>query len=66
MSDDLSAEVTMSINGEEAKRALTALQMLYDSIVEQSESEAFEDAVDALKDEADRTKALLDKIKGAQ
>ncbi len=66
MSDDLSAEVTMSINGEEAKRAITALQMLYDSIIEQSESEAFEDAVDALQDEANRTKALLDKIQGAQ
>jgi hypothetical protein len=65
MSDDLSAEVTMSINGEEAKRAISALQMLYDSIVEQSESEAFEDAVEALQDEANRTKVLLDKIQAA-
>ena len=66
MSDDLSAEVNVTINGEEAKRAIAALQMLYDSIVEQSESEAFEDAVDVLKDEANRTKVLLDKIQAAQ
>lgn len=65
MSEDLSAEVSVTINGDEAKRAVAALQMLYDSIIEQSESEAFEDAVDALKEEADRTKALLNKIQAA-
>ena len=65
MSDDLSAEVTVTISGDEAKRAITALQNLYDSFIEQSESEAFEDAVDVLKDEANRTKVLLDKIQAA-
>ena len=65
MSEDLSAEVTVNINGEEAKRAIAALEMLYDTFIEQSQTEAFEDAVDALKDEADRTKALLAKFQGA-
>ena len=65
MSDDLSAEVTVTIHDEEAKRAIKALQLLYDSFIEQSETEAFEDAVDVLKDEANRTKVLLDKVQAA-
>ncbi len=61
MSEDLSSEVSITINNNEVGETVSALQMLFDSISAQSASENFEDSVDALKDEAARTRKLMDR-----
>jgi len=65
MSDDLSAKVSLTITKEELRRAISALQLLFASVTAQSESENFEDAVEALKAEAQRTRDLIEKIRSA-
>ena len=61
MTDDLSSEVSITISSEDVGKTVSALRMLFDSIEFQSKSESFEDVADALKDEAERTRKLMDK-----
>ena len=66
MPEDLTAEITVTITREEARRVISSLQMLFASLTAQTESENFEDAVDALKEEAKKTQDLVAKIKKAR
>ncbi len=61
MSDDLSTEVSITINNIEVGETVSALQMLFDSISVQSENENFEDSADTLQGEVERTRKLMDK-----
>ncbi len=65
MSEDLSSEVSITIDKEGVGRTISSLERLFASITVQSKSENFEDAVDALKDEAARTQTLMDKYNAA-
>ena len=65
MSEDLSSEVSIKIDKEGVGRTISSLERLLSSITVQSEGENFEDLVGALKDEAARTQALLDKYNAA-
>ena len=65
MSEELSSEVSIKIDKEGVGRTISSLERLLSSITVQSEGENFEDLVGALKDEAARTQALLDKYNAA-
>ena len=65
MAQDLSAKVSVTVTKEEARRAISALQLLFASITSQTESENFEDSVEPLKVEAERTRKLIEKLRAA-